>query len=166
MIAQLGRGLAAALRQKGGSVLIRLAPDALGQLRVHLTLDKSQVWARLEVSTAEARDLLTRSEGVLRSALESRGLEVKGIEVVSVGDERRGADNQQQSVQGEPARLDGDAGQTHAGGQEQQSRRGLGREREGGVSEVDAALATGAPDAGRWAEWTDEGVVLRIDMTA
>jgi len=75
------RGLAAALMQKGGSVTIRLMPEMLGDLKIQMTIDRGSVSVDLTARNAEAHDLLSRSMGTLRSALEARGL---GVERMSV----------------------------------------------------------------------------------
>lgn len=79
--AQLSRGLAAAFRQNGGTVNIRLQPDALGEVRIRLDLTPGQVAASFEAGSHEARRLLSSHLADLRSALEARGLEVAGLEV-------------------------------------------------------------------------------------
>jgi flagellar hook-length control protein FliK len=79
--AQFGRGLAAALRQNGGSVTIRLQPEALGDLKIKMSLDSGKVGASFEVQTDQARQLLGKSMDTLKSALEARGLEVGRLDV-------------------------------------------------------------------------------------
>lgn len=79
--AQIGRGFAAALRQGGGSVTLRLQPEALGNLKVRLELAGSRVDARFEASTEQARGLLSHSMGSLKHALEARGWEVTALHV-------------------------------------------------------------------------------------
>lgn len=73
------RGLAAALRQGGGTVTMRLAPEALGSLKVQITTHESKIIARFEASTDQARRLLSEHVESLRSAMESRGLTVDRI---------------------------------------------------------------------------------------
>ncbi len=92
-VAQVWRGLAAALSQKESGaareVTLRLQPRSLGQLKVHLTLQApaegqagaGSLAARFEASTPEARDLLSGSLGSLRATLESRGLTVQNLAV-------------------------------------------------------------------------------------
>ena len=79
--AQAARGLAAALRQGGGSVTVRLQPEALGDLKVKVDLAGVKVDASFEVSSDQARKLLDATLISLRSALEARGLEVHRLEV-------------------------------------------------------------------------------------
>lgn len=80
---QLERGIQAALRQQGGSVTMRLRPDALGDLRIHLDLNGTDVSAMFDVREESARRLLEESVDQLRSALEARGLRVGRIEFAS-----------------------------------------------------------------------------------
>lgn len=79
--AQVGRGLAAVLRQGGGSVLLRLQPEALGALKVRLDLHEGVVTARFEASSDQARQLLDEGLPELKAALEARGLAVERLEV-------------------------------------------------------------------------------------
>jgi flagellar hook-length control protein FliK len=79
--AQAARGLAAALRQGGGSVTLRLQPDALGELKVKLDLTGTKVAASFEVGSDQARKLLDTTLTTLRSALEARGLQVDRLEI-------------------------------------------------------------------------------------
>lgn len=81
LIAQFQRGLAAVLRQQGGSLTLRLEPQSLGELRVRMDLAAGKVEATLEASTNEARRLLDESLGSLRSALEAQGLEIHRLDV-------------------------------------------------------------------------------------
>jgi flagellar hook-length control protein FliK len=79
--AQFGRGLAAALRQNGGSITIRLQPEALGDLKIKMSLEPGKVGASFEVQTDQARQLLGKTMDTLKSALEAQGLEVDRLEV-------------------------------------------------------------------------------------
>ncbi len=171
LIAQLGRGLTAALRQKGGSILIRLAPEALGQLRVHLTLDNSQVAARIETSTPEARDLLIKSENDLRAALEARGLQVKSVEIVNTGgpsraptanDNQPSSNSQQQQPADTQHRDDHKQREHHA---KHEQRRSSQDEREHIGALTGTIASNGALSALREEEFND-GWTIRVDMTA
>jgi flagellar hook-length control protein FliK len=86
MAAQASRGIAAALRQGNGTAVLRLTPEALGVLKVQITLSESQVTARLEPSTESARQLLLESQQQLRAALEARGLSVERIQIDAVAE--------------------------------------------------------------------------------
>lgn len=79
---QLTRGLAAALKRGSGDVTIRLRPQALGDLKVSLRVQDTGVEARFEASTHQAHRLLEQSVGVLRAALEARGLHASKIEIL------------------------------------------------------------------------------------
>jgi flagellar hook-length control protein FliK len=81
VVLQAARGLATALKQGDGTITLSLQPPRLGQLKVHLTLQDTMVSARIEPTTAAARQLLIDSEHSLRAALEARGLSVERIEV-------------------------------------------------------------------------------------
>ncbi len=78
---QLQRGLASAVNQRGGALLIRLQPEALGQLRIHLDMTDSGVNVRLDASSAGAVDSLRGLEADVRASLEQKGLHVDKLEV-------------------------------------------------------------------------------------
>ncbi|MFM9996043.1 MAG: flagellar hook-length control protein FliK [Phycisphaerales bacterium] len=78
---QVARGLAAALRQNGGSVTLQLEPAALGALKVRLRLDAGRVEATFEAANDPARRLLDGALAGLRSALEAHGLAVDRLDV-------------------------------------------------------------------------------------
>jgi len=102
--------LAAVLKQGGGTAVLRLQPEHLGQLRIEVTIEADRVSARMEASSDAARELLMDSKETLRSALEARGLSVERIEVETV--------RRQDDAGGEPPAEYGgfDAGQGGAGG--------------------------------------------------
>jgi hypothetical protein len=84
IVLQAARGLSNALKQGDGTVILNLQPPRLGQLKVHMTLHDAVISARIEPTTAAARQLLIDSEHSLRAALEARGLSVERIEVDAV----------------------------------------------------------------------------------
>jgi|GEM_PF-4245639 len=85
--AQVGRGLAQALRSGNGEVTLRLRPQNLGQLSVRVQVENKQVIATFEARSVEAQQLLEGSRDTLRSQLETRGLSVERIDVRLVEDE-------------------------------------------------------------------------------
>lgn len=85
-LGQVARALAAALAKDAGpdgerSIMLRLEPESLGQLRVVVTMQGNTVAARFEARSEQARDLLDRSLATLRSSLEERGLHVDRLHV-------------------------------------------------------------------------------------
>lgn len=79
--AQVSRGLTAAVSQKGGVVTMRLQPEALGAVRIQMTIEQGVVQARFEAATPEARDLLNKHMETLRASLEAKGLSVDRLQV-------------------------------------------------------------------------------------
>lgn len=79
--AQLSRGLAAALRQGGGTVTMRLHPESLGSLTIRMDLHAGRVGASFEVQSDQARQLLNENMTTLRTALEARGMDVERLDV-------------------------------------------------------------------------------------
>ena len=81
---QLASALAAAMRKGDGTVTINLRPEHLGPMRVDLRVEGRHASALFHPTTESARQLLVASEGLLRSALEARGLQVDRIEVAAL----------------------------------------------------------------------------------
>jgi hypothetical protein len=79
--AQVERGLAQVLRQRGGTLQLKLTPSELGEVRITLTVSQGRVDGTIEASSEPARDLLTRSLEELRASLERRGVTVDRLEV-------------------------------------------------------------------------------------
>ncbi|MBM4108076.1 MAG: hypothetical protein FJ255_04600 [Phycisphaerae bacterium] len=84
--AQVARGLHAALRQRGGSVTLRLSPESLGGVRIQVKVAERAVTVRIEAQTEAARRLLGDAVPALRSALEDQGLRIERIEVAAPRD--------------------------------------------------------------------------------
>lgn len=84
-VAQVTRGLQAALHQNGGSITLRLNPPELGLVRVQMQLDAGVVRAELVAQQDSAASLLSRELGQLKQALESQGLTVDklGVQTMS-----------------------------------------------------------------------------------
>ncbi|MBK9189283.1 MAG: flagellar hook-length control protein FliK [Phycisphaerales bacterium] len=79
--AQAVRGIAAAVKQGGGSITLRVEPEHLGALRVRVEVKGHKVSALVEAGTEPARRLLEEGRESLRAALEARGLNVERVEV-------------------------------------------------------------------------------------
>lgn len=73
------KAMGMALKEGGGEVTMKLAPEALGQVKVKLVVQDAGVDAMFTASTASARQLLEGSTDTLREALEARGLRVDSI---------------------------------------------------------------------------------------
>jgi hypothetical protein len=162
---QTSRAIAAAMKVDGdGVVTLKLAPDALGELRIQLHMKGERVSAAIEAQSVEARDLLKQTSDVLRMALEARGLSVERIEVtlkepaadVSAGggngprDERNGATD---SNGGSGSAFDaGHADGDRRGSRESAAHGGSGRQVSIGMeAEVDGGGAARMEhDAGGW----------------
>lgn len=79
-VTQVTQGLTLALRQ-GGKATLRLNPESLGELTIHLKVHGESVSARIEPTTESARHLLETKSHELWAALEARGLSVERIEI-------------------------------------------------------------------------------------
>lgn len=75
------KAMGMALKEGGGEVVMKLAPEALGQVKVQLQVRDAAVDAVFTTSTASARQLLEAKKDSLREALEARGLRVDSIVV-------------------------------------------------------------------------------------
>lgn len=80
--AQISRGLAAALRQKGGVMSLRLNPEHLGSMKIDLTIEGGRVTATFDAQSEQARQALRDGIDGLKRSIEETGLTVKSIEVV------------------------------------------------------------------------------------
>jgi hypothetical protein len=69
------------MRQNGGSLTLRMRPEALGDLTIRMNLQPGRVEAEFEVGTTQARQLLSDHMTSLRSALEARGLRADKLTV-------------------------------------------------------------------------------------
>ena len=79
----VARGLDALSRQKGGSLVMRLDPPSLGQLRLEMRMEGGRVTVLMAAASESARSLLQANLGSLRTALEDRGLAVDRLVVES-----------------------------------------------------------------------------------
>jgi flagellar hook-length control protein FliK len=77
----VARGLTAAVNQRGGSITLRLVPESLGLVRIHMSIDRGAVSVRLEATNPAAQGLLTEHIAMLRGSLESRGLTIDKLSV-------------------------------------------------------------------------------------
>lgn len=79
--AQALRGMLAAVKKNGGTLVMRLDPDHMGRLRVRIEIHEQRVTATLDAGSEPARRLLEETRDTLRAALEARGLSVERVEV-------------------------------------------------------------------------------------
>lgn len=83
--AQLQRGLAQVLRQKGGTLNLKLDPVDLGTVKVSLQMAQGRVEGSIEASSERARGLLHEHLDTLKSSLEQRGITVDRLDVRLAG---------------------------------------------------------------------------------
>lgn len=182
---QIAKGLASLLMRKGGSMQINLRPEALGRVRVDLTMSEGVVSARLEAETEPARQLLTQDIERLRTMLEQRGMRVERLEVASGQAERDGSATRNGASGSDPDRSEQHAGKDAGdgpGGKDAGSgspwnggRRARGGDPGGGAERgqtgtesVRAAESGGSGiDAGGGSVWRSAGPVsVRLDAMA
>lgn len=170
--AQVGRGLAQLLSARGGTTVLRLRPDHLGEVRAHLELKNGDVSVSFVAENERARELLDKSADTLRSMLEAKGLRVTEIRIEGPAEPGR-ATNGQGEAPGE--RQDGDrsgSGDERAGGSGGDQPSGARRRHESSGERTDALPATsmvgplsGAP--GVYAAARGEGGAwVRLDAIA
>lgn len=63
------------------TIRLRLYPPELGVVRVEITSVRGEVTARLETSTAEAREILSSNLSALRDGIRAAGVDMREIEV-------------------------------------------------------------------------------------
>lgn len=79
----VARGLQALSSQRGGTLVMRLDPGNLGQVRMEMSLEAGRVQVVIAAAGDAARGLLRENLGVLRHALEDRGFAVERLTVES-----------------------------------------------------------------------------------
>ncbi len=129
MLASAQRGLNAALAQRGGEMTVRLAPEALGALRVSLTVAQGSVSASFTPETAEAARILQSGLESLRESIESRGLTVERLRVAPVASAQASADagdarQDQNTARRDEARSDSGDGRSRGRGEREQDQQG------------------------------------------
>jgi flagellar hook-length control protein FliK len=60
---------------------IKLIPESLGELKIHLVMDGGSMKAVLNASTPQAKELLEANLGALKQSLENQGLQLNEFEV-------------------------------------------------------------------------------------
>lgn len=80
-VVRVVRGIANAVNQNGGSIMLRLQPPDLGFVRVQLDIAAGTVHATFQSEQPVVRTLLAQQMGQLRMALESHGLQVERLDV-------------------------------------------------------------------------------------
>jgi flagellar hook-length control protein FliK len=78
---QVSRALTAALKQGEGTLTLRLAPSALGDLKISLLKSDQLLIGLIEPTTDVAHQLLTESVDSLRRSLEAAGIAVDEIRI-------------------------------------------------------------------------------------
>ena len=138
--AQLQRGLAQVLRQKGGTLSLRLNPVNLGEVKISLSIAQGRVDGAIEATSETARGLLQQNIDKLKSSLEQRGITVDRLEVRLAGASSSGP----QIAQGQDAQANQDQQHAEAGSDRQQgSTQGEDRHRETRGRIPDESVRTG-----------------------
>lgn len=70
---QLTRGVSAALRQRVGSMVMKLQPESLGQIRVNIDFASTTLNVRFDTASAQASQAIQSAMSELKSSLVSRG---------------------------------------------------------------------------------------------
>ena len=80
-MAQVQRGLASIMNTKGGTMKLRLSPEHLGQVNIQLVTKNGHVSIKIDAETDQARSMLKDGLEGLRSAMESRGVQVDDLSI-------------------------------------------------------------------------------------
>jgi flagellar hook-length control protein FliK len=137
MTGRVVRGLTAMVNQRGGVMTMRLTPPELGQLRIQMSIVQGSVSAQFTVSNPQAEAMLERSLGVLRTALESNGLNVERLGVQMSNSDQSTSTRHDASDQG---------------ANDQSSHDAAGGESRGRQSGEEAGAEHGAADLSQFAE--------------
>ena len=124
-VSGVGRGLETLVRQRGGSLTMRLDPPSLGQLKVEMRMEGGRVAVLLTAATDSARSLLGDNLGSLRQALEDRGLAVDRLVVETSTRTSEGSQGSRSEHRGDGQ--DARGGQDTAGRQDAGDGRSRGR---------------------------------------
>ncbi|HED54761.1 MAG TPA: flagellar hook-length control protein FliK, partial [Phycisphaerales bacterium] len=92
--AQLQRGLAQVLRQRGGTLKLKLDPNDLGTVKISLKLSQGRVDGSIEATNERAHDLLKQHVELLKHSLERRGITVDRLDVRHAGAAESGRQNE------------------------------------------------------------------------
>lgn len=79
VLEQVQRSLGSVLKSGGGSMKIKLTPEHLGEIKVHIETKDGAVSARFDAQTDTVRAILESGLGTLRHALEARGVRVENL---------------------------------------------------------------------------------------
>ncbi len=79
----VSKGLSVLAQQRGGSLKMRLDPPSLGTVRLEMSVEAGRVSVQIAAASDSARALLQGNLGMLRTALEERGLAVDRLAVDS-----------------------------------------------------------------------------------
>ena len=124
-VSGVGRGLETLVRQRGGSLTMRLDPPSLGQLKVEMRMEGGRVAVLLTAASDSARSLLGDNLGSLRQALEDRGLAVDRLVVETSTRTSEGSQGSRSEHRGDGQ--DARGGQDTAGRQDAGDGRSRGR---------------------------------------
>ena len=148
----VGRGLDALARQKGGSLVMRLDPPSLGQLRLQMQMQGGRVTVLMTAASETARSLLHDNLGSLRQALEDRGLAVDRLAVETAGRTGESSSNSRSENRGD--------GQDARGGQNASDRQDAGEGRSRGRRDDASRRHTGRGDGSGRPEAVEFGEML------
>jgi flagellar hook-length control protein FliK len=148
----VGRGLDALARQKGGSLVMRLDPPSLGQLRLQMQMQGGRVTVLMTAASETARSLLHDNLGSLRQALEDRGLAVDRLAVETAGRTSESSSNARSENRGD--------GQDARGGQNASDRQDAGDGRSRGRRDDASRRHAGRGDGSGRPEAVEFGEVL------
>jgi len=148
----VARGLDALARQRGGSLVMRLDPPSLGQLRLEMQMQGGRVSVLMTAAGETARSLLHDHLGSLRQALEDRGLAVDRLAVETAGRTGESSSNARSENRGD--------GQDARGGQDASGRQDAGDGRSRGRRDDASRRHAGRGDGSGRPEAVEFGEVL------
>ena len=135
--------------------MLRLSPESLGLVRIHMSIEQGSVSVRMEATNPSAHGLLSQNLAMLRGSLESRGLTVDklsvqlapaGAAIAAPAGPVSAAPTSTPSGESHSAWQDAAENPSQGGrdSEEQDAQRGRSGQEEDAASPVEAALKRGA----------------------
>ncbi len=113
--ARITRGIENAVKQRGGSLTIRMSPPDMGIVKLELEMKGGAVTARLQAEHDSVRQMLTQKITQLHSALEGQGLQVDKLTVQTMDNSSASSFNEHQEEAMADGRSKGQAGRGGSG---------------------------------------------------
>ena len=103
LLNQVGQGLQQAFILRPKSVLLKLSPEELGEIKVQVTLEKDLVQAKIQTESQRVVTILREHQTELEYRMREQGIDVEKVEIKNSSDEEeRGKKDRQPSSEEGP----------------------------------------------------------------